>query len=92
VIVLAPRGNELVAILALPPCKVAVPTVVVPAVNVTVPVVETPVSVVTEAVKVTDWPCLEGFRDEVSVVVEAAGFTVSTSGDDVLLALLPSPL
>ena len=42
--------------------------------------------------KVTDWPFLEGFLDEVGIVVEEAGFTVSLTGDDVLFALRESPL
>jgi len=92
VIVLAPEGKELVEILALPPAKLADPNVVLPAVKVTVPDAETPVSVVTVAVKVTDWPCFEGFLDEASVVVEDTGFTVSFSGGDVLFALRESPL
>ena len=39
--------------------------------------------------KVTDWPFLEGFLDEVGIVVEEAGLL---TGDDVLFALRESPL
>lgn len=85
-IVLAPGGNEAVEICALPPANLTVPRLVEPVVNVTIPVAETPASVFTAAENVNDWPNLEGFLDELSVVVESAGFVVSSVADEVLLA------
>jgi hypothetical protein len=64
-----------------------------PAVNVTVPVgVPDPGELaVTVAVKVTGWPCAEGFGEEVSDVVEESLFTVCVRALDVLPLKLLSP-
>ena len=53
------------------PFRVPVPNVVPPSIKVTVPVGVLPVPV-TVAVNVTDWPAVEGFREEVRVVVVGA--------------------
>jgi len=66
-----PTDSEVVAKLALPdPLRVPVPSVLDPSLNVTVPVgVPEPGAVaVTVAVKVTDCPCLDGLRDEMTAV------------------------
>ncbi len=55
-----PSGSEDVVAVAVPPVSVDVPNVAAPLVNVTVPV--TPAGSV--AVKVTDWPGVEGFVEE----------------------------
>jgi hypothetical protein len=60
-----PPGSEDVVAVATPPVSVDVPNVVLPLVNVTVPV--TPLGSV--AVKVTDWPEVEGFVDDVRETV-----------------------
>jgi len=54
-------GSEDVVTVAVPPANVDAPKDVVPLVNVTVPV--TPDGRV--AVKVTDWPSVEGFKEEI---------------------------
>ena len=64
VMVLAPCGNVIVVTLALPPLNFLAPSDLVPALNVTVPVGLVPVLPVTVAVKVTAWPCAEGFCEE----------------------------
>ena len=74
--VVAPLGNELVDIFALPPESEAVPNAVPPALKVTFPPAFVPVLVATEAVNVTTCPSLDGFLDETTVVVEEAWFTV----------------
>jgi hypothetical protein len=68
------------------PFSVPVPNVVAPSLNVTVPVgVPAPgATAVTIAVRVTDWPNTDGFRDEVSAVVVLAGPTVCVIADEVL--------
>lgn len=54
---------------ATPPLRVLVPSVLVPLLNVTVPVgVPPPDEGVTVALKVTDWPKVDGFSDEVRAV------------------------
>jgi hypothetical protein len=62
---------------------------VAPSKNVTVPV-GVPEAVATVAVKVTLWPNVDGFKDEVTVVVVVAGgaaFTVCVNaGEEVLVA------
>ncbi len=68
--------------------SVAVPRVLLPFMNVTVPVA---LAGVTVAVKVTDCPALDGFSEEVSVVVLAVLLTVWVSGAEVLLANVASP-
>ena len=82
-----PTGSEDVVAVAAPPVSVDVPKVVAPLVNVTVPV--TPVGSV--AVNVTDWPGVEGFAEETSVMT---GVVLATTCVSVAVAelLLPSPL
>ena len=74
--------------------KVLEPSVLVPSLNVTVPV-ETAVPgalATTVAVNVTDWPLIDGFCDEITVVVVASLFTVWVKGEAVLALKLESPL
>src|SRR5260370_15311637 len=71
-----PAGSEDVVAVATPPVNVDVPNVVAPLVNVTVPV--TPVGRV--AVKVTDWPGVEGFGEETRVTTGVALVTVWVGG------------
>ena len=82
-----PLGSEVVVAVATPPVSVDVPKVVVPLVKVTVPV--TPVGSV--AVKVTDWPRVEGFVEETKVTTGVALATVWVSFP-VAEFLFPSPL
>ena len=67
-----PAGSEDVVVAATPPVSADVPKAVAPLVNVTVPV--TPVGSV--AVKVTDWPGVDGFVEETRVTTGVALFTV----------------
>jgi hypothetical protein len=67
-----PTGSEDVVAVVAPPVSVDVPNVVAPLVNVTVPV--TPFGSV--AVKVTDWPGVDGFVEETRVTTGVALFTV----------------
>jgi len=67
-----PTGSEVVVAVATPPVSVDVPKTVVPLVNVTVPVT-TAGSV---AVKVTDWPGVDGFVEEAKVRAGVALVTV----------------
>ena len=60
--------NADVVYVAVPLLNVPVPSVVVPSLNVTVPVGVPPL-LVTVAVKVTDWPKVEGFVPEDRAVV-----------------------
>ncbi len=60
---------------ATPAERVDVPSVAAPSRNVTVPV-GTPPGDVTVAVKVTNWPSMDGFRLDAIAVVVPAGFTV----------------
>ncbi len=82
-----PPGSDDVVVAATPPVSVDVPNVVAPLVNVTVPV--TPVGSV--AVKVTDWPGVEGFNEETRVTT---GVVLATTWVSVPVAelLLVSPL
>ena len=82
-----PSGSDDVVAVATPPVRVDVPNVVAPLVNVTVPV--TPAGSV--AVKVTDWPGLEGFAEETRVTT---GVVLATTWVSVPVAvlLLASPL
>ncbi len=76
------------------PINVPDPILVAPSKNVTVPV-GVPEVVVMVAVKVTLWPNVEGFKDEVTVVVVVAGgaaFTVCVNTDEVLAACVASLL
>jgi len=68
VIALLPTANAVVAKVAIPPVIVPVPIVVPPLANVTVPVGAAPADV-TVAVKVTDWPEVDGFTEEANAVV-----------------------
>ena len=81
-----PVGSVDVVTVAAPPVSVDVPKVVAPFVNVTVPV--TPAGSV--AVKVTDWPGVEGFVEETSVTVGVALLTVCVV-DPVAGLLFESP-
>ena len=62
------------------------PSVVDPSLNVTVPVIVPAVAELTLAVNVTEVPTVEGFSDEITVVVVAAGaappVTTSLIGDE----------
>jgi hypothetical protein len=76
-----PGGRVEVEKLAEPPLSVPVPSTVLPFMNETAsPFGGAPSLEVTTAVKVTAWPRVEGFGEDVSVVaVEAAdGFTSNT--------------
>ena len=84
----APTANVETASDADPPPIVAVPSAVVPSRNCTIPV---PVAGDTVAVKVTDWPTVDGFKDEVNVVVLAALFTVWVRTAELLAVVLVSP-
>ena len=90
-----PIANAEVENVATPPLNAPVPTGLPPSRNVTVPVaVPAPGATgETVAVIVTDWPNMEGFREEVTAVALFAllmtcGFPVS---DPVLPLKLPSP-
>ena len=81
-----PTGNVVNARVALPVASVPVPKVVVPYLKVTVPVGVAPVVAVTVAVKVTDSPEVDGFVDEVRVVVVGETFTTWVRVVEVLVA------
>ena len=87
-----PTNRVEVVKVASPLLSVPVPSVVVPSLKVTVPVGVPPVDF-TVAVKVTDAPNVDGFREETSNVEDFALFTVWVSaGDEVLpLKLLLPP-
>jgi len=87
----APRGKVVVARLALPPARATVPSTVAPELNVTAPVGVT-IAEATVAVNLTDCPNVDGLREETTVVVVVAGFTIWLSGTDVLMAEDASPL
>lgn len=74
--------------LAAPLDTVAVPMVLVPSLKVTVPVGVGPAMV---AVNVIEAPKVLGFVLDANVVAETVLLTVWTTGDDVLVPLLPSP-
>src|ERR1700693_874840 len=76
---------------ALPLLSVPVPSTVVPSLNVTDPVGVPVVNDFTVAVKVTGFPCLEGFSEEVTVLDVAAFVTVSVSTAEVLPVKFASP-
>ena len=90
VTVVEPTGSVDVVKVALPPLSCAVPSTVVPAVNVTGPVGVT-VGDVIVALKVTLWPWVDGFGDEVSFAALVVCFTTWLRTADVLPALFPSP-
>ena len=73
---------------AFPLVMLPVPSVVLPSLNVTVPVAVVDETV---AVKVTDEPYADGFKDEANVVVELALFTVCVRTEDVLVLQFESP-
>src|SRR5579875_1812667 len=85
--VLEPDGSDEVEMVATPLVTVAVPIVVAPLVKVTVPV--TVVGRV--AVKVTDAPGVDGFAEEVSVIVGVAFCTVTVVAGEVAGLLFASP-
>lgn len=86
-----PFGKVEVVIFALPPLRGTVPRVVDAAVNVTVPTIAA-VGDVTVAVNVTDWPCKDGFSEDLIAVLVDALLTVWLRGVDVLLADVAHPL
>lgn len=55
---------------AWPPTRELLPSDELPSRNVTVPL-GVPATLFTLAVKVTDWPAFDGFKDELTVVVVA---------------------
>ena len=65
-----PLDSADVVKLACPLLSVAEPSAVAPSLNVTVPVA-VPLLAATLAVKVTAWPTVDGFADEVNVVAVA---------------------
>jgi len=56
---------------AIPPISGALPNIVLPCLKVTDPVGVRPEAAVTVAVKVTDWPEIEGFSEDCNAVVVA---------------------
>src|SRR5205809_738285 len=76
---------------ALPLTSVTVPSVAAPSLNVTVPV-GTPAPELTVELKVTVWPTVEGFGEEVRLVLEFPAFTVCVRTADVLAANVAFPL
>jgi hypothetical protein len=78
-----PTDSDEVLNVALPLLSVPVPSVVEPFLKVTVPVGVPPLEV-TLAVKVTDWPDFDGFREEVTEVEVVACLTVCVSTAEVL--------
>jgi len=71
-----PRASDDVVKLAFPLLSVPDPITVVPSLKVTVPVGVPVVEDETIAVNVTGWPKVDGFCDDVTVVVVLALFTV----------------
>jgi hypothetical protein len=81
-----PRVRAVVERVAIPAVTFPVPRVVAPSRKVTVPVM-VPVDVEeTVAVKVTEFPCLDGSAEEESVAVVAALFTIWVTAEEVLAA------
>src|SRR5207245_2016749 len=79
---------------ALPLTSVTTPSEVAPSLNVTVPV-GTPVAgatALTVELRVTVWPTVEGFGEEVRLVLEFPAFTVCVRTADVLAANVAFPL
>ena len=76
------------------PLSVIVPRVVEPSLKVTPPVgMPAPGATgTTVAVKVTDWPVLDGFWLDDRFAVVIAGATPCESGAEVLMMKLPSPV
>ena len=77
----------------MPPASVPVPMLVAPSKNVTVSVLVPAAGATgdTVAVNVTDWPNVEGFRFDVTVVVVPALLTVCVIAGLVLVAKVLSP-
>jgi hypothetical protein len=87
-----PTGKAVVTKTAESPLRDTPPRLVLPLLNVTEPVATPPYCPDTAAVMVADCPKLEGFADEVKVVVELALLTVWLTAVDVLPAKSESPL
>ena len=75
---------------AFPPLRLCVDTTVELSLNVTVPVGVPPLDV-TVAVKLTDWPNVDGFTEETRAVEVEACFTVCVRAGEVLPEKLPPP-
>ena len=86
-----PTGNVVVVKVATPPLRVPVPKVVVPFLKVTVPVGVAPVDAATVAVKVTDAPVVNGFSDDLRVVVVGEVLTTCVSVEEVLVTSVALP-
>jgi len=71
-----PTFSFVVENVALPAETVTVPSEVAPSLNVTLPEMVPATFELTDAERVTAWPKVEGFREDVSVVVVAAACTV----------------
>jgi hypothetical protein len=90
VIVRTPGCNATVLRLAAPPVRSTVPSLAVRVVKMTLPGGD-PVVEVTVAVKVTDCPKMEGFKEEVSATLLEIGITTWLTAADVLPATLTFP-
>jgi hypothetical protein len=77
-----PADSVDVLYVAIPPDNVPEPMVVEPSLNVTVPL-GVPPGPVTVAVKVTDWPYVDGLRDDPRSVADNAFVTICWRFDDV---------
>ena len=87
----APTAREAVVSVAMPKESSApVPRLVAPSRNVTVPV-GMPAGELTVAVKVTGWPKVDGFAEEIAVTVVAPLFTVCDNADELLGLKFVSP-
>jgi hypothetical protein len=88
-----PTASVLVVNVAIPPDNVPVPNVTVPSRNVTVPegLPAPGATTVTVAVKVTLCPTIDGFRDEVMLVVVLALLTAEVNTPLVLPLKFVSP-
>ena len=79
----APTASVDVVSDAVPPLKATLPNGVAPSKNCTVPV--GPEDGLTVAVNVTGCPTVDGFRDDVNVVVVMIALTVCVTAEDVLV-------
>ena len=87
-----PASSEDVERVAWPAAfNAGLPSAVVPSLKVTVPVGVPGEVLATVAVKVTDWPAVDGFNEEARVVVVGAALTVWMSAAEVLVAKVVSP-
>ena len=85
-----PTVSTVVVRAALPPLKVTgAPRLAAPSMNCTVPVGVLPVTV---AVKVTDWPTVEGLSEETTVVLDATGAARGVTLTVAEAALVPAAL